>query len=51
MHIVHYDTAYPNAGEATKNKGGIAVLGFFVEVGFHFNSLSGPQDRHCVNVI
>ncbi|XP_041453540.1 carbonic anhydrase 2-like [Lytechinus variegatus] len=31
MHIVHYDTAYDAPGSAIQHKGGIAVLGFFLE--------------------
>eukprot|EP00057_Strongylocentrotus_purpuratus_P002927 XP_003725538.1 PREDICTED: putative carbonic anhydrase 3 [Strongylocentrotus purpuratus] len=38
MHIVHYDTAYSSVSEAVKNKGGIAVLGFFLEVDDDDNS-------------
>lgn len=32
LHIVHYNTKYPNFGEAVSKVDGLAVLGFFIEV-------------------
>eukprot|EP00057_Strongylocentrotus_purpuratus_P015957 XP_011670431.1 PREDICTED: carbonic anhydrase 4-like [Strongylocentrotus purpuratus] len=43
MHIVHYDTAYGSVNEAIKKKGGIAVLGFFLEVLMYYFKIIGRE--------
>ncbi|XP_030829861.1 carbonic anhydrase 2-like [Strongylocentrotus purpuratus] len=45
MHIVHYDTAYGSVNEAIKKKGGIAVLGFFLEIS-NLLSILSLSDTH-----
>lgn len=33
LHAVHYNTKYANVGEAMKNADGLAVFGWFIDVG------------------
>ncbi|XP_048762747.1 carbonic anhydrase-like [Ostrea edulis] len=50
LHIVHYNTKYPNFGEAVSKVDGLAVLGFFIEVGPIHNCNFGPVVDALSNV-
>ena len=39
IHIVHYNTKYPNIKDAMTQVDGLAVLGFFIEVGETIHNL------------
>ena len=39
LHIVHYNTKYPDLGTAASEPDGLAVLGFFMAVSMVYNSI------------
>ncbi|XP_022317159.1 carbonic anhydrase-like [Crassostrea virginica] len=50
IHIVHYNTKYSDIGTAMTNVDGLAVLGFFIEVGPIHNCNFGPVVDALTNV-
>lgn len=48
IHFVHYNTKYGTFAESTKYEDGLAVLGVFVEVAFHFDD---ANDKSALNLL